>query len=72
MMKYTLLLILVAVTGCAAPPAWLANHYDRNDPCQARAELGRPAGYTRPEWCGSALGRTYIYNAQNQRVGYIK
>jgi len=71
-MKSTLAIIALVLTGCATPPAWLADHYDRNDPCQARAELGRPEGYTRPDWCGSASGRRYIYNTQNQRVGYIK
>ena len=45
---------------------------DRNDPCQMRAELGRPDGYQRPEWCGAARARVTVYNVQNQRIGYLK
>lgn len=46
--------------------------YDRADPCQMRAELGRPEGYQRPSFCGAGSGRTYIYNNSNQRIGYVK
>lgn len=71
-MKTLIALTAVLLTGCATPPAWLANMQDRNDPCQMRAELGRPAGYQRPEWCGAGSRRTYIYNTANQRIGYTK
>jgi len=46
--------------------------YDRNDPCQTRAELGRAPGYQMPNWCGASQGRTVIYNTQNQPIGYIR
>lgn len=72
MIKFILILIAVLLTGCATPPQFLAEMYDRNDPCQTRAELGRPAGYQRPDWCGAASGRRYIYNNQNQRIGYVR
>ena len=71
-MKSTLAIIALTLTGCATPPQFLASMYDHNDPCQARAELNRPPGYQIPNWCGAASGRTYIYNNQNQRIGYVK
>lgn len=61
-------LTLITVSGCAQ----IANFYDRQDPCQTRAELGRAVDYKMPSWCGASLGRTYIYNNQGQRQGYIK
>jgi hypothetical protein len=74
-----ILLIVLALTGCATPPQWLANYYDRNDPCQTGAGdparqqlLGRPLGYQQPSFCGAGSTRTYIYNQSNQRIGYIK
>lgn len=66
------LILSLAITGCAVPPQWLADMHDRNDPCQSRAELGRPENYKIPNWCGAAAGKKYIYNTSNQRVGYIK
>lgn len=71
-MRTLILLTAILLTGCATPPAWVADMYDRNDPCQARAELGRPAGYERPNWCGSAGNRVTIYNTKRQAIGYIK
>ena len=50
----------------------IAMMYDRNDPCQTRAELGRPQGYQPPEWCGASDSRVRIYNMQNQQIGYIR
>ena len=54
--------------------------HDRADPCQAgttperRAQLGRPEGYQRPDWCFS--GRryqtpVYITNMQGKTIGKI-
>lgn len=55
---------------------------DRADPCQAgttperRAQLGRPEGYQRPDWCFSGKGKRYqrplyITNTQGQTIGKI-
>jgi hypothetical protein len=64
--------LTTTLAGCAQPPVWLAQHFDQQDPCQSRAELGRPAGYQIPTWCGASTNRTYIYNTSNQKIGYIK
>jgi len=72
------LVLLVNLTACATPPQWLASMYDRNDPCQTgvgneqrRQELGRPVGYRAPDYCGYGSNRTFIYNNNNIRQGYI-
>jgi starvation-inducible outer membrane lipoprotein len=66
-------LLLVASTltlsACATPPQWLANHYNRQDPCQ---NYHNRADYQMPNWCGASSGRTLIYNNQGQRQGYIR
>jgi len=67
-MRTLILISLVLLTGCSS----IATMYDRADPCQMRAELGRPPGYERPSYCGAGSGRTYIYNNSNQRIGYVK
>lgn len=41
------LVVLVNLTACAS-------YWDRNDPCQVRAELNRPEGYQRPNYCGAS------------------
>ena len=65
MIKYLLVCTLISnCLGCAS-------YWDQKDPCQMRAELNRPAGYQRPEWCGASLGRQYIYSASGSRIGYI-
>lgn len=43
------MLVITNLVGCAS-------YWDRNDPCQVRAELGRPAGYQPPSWCGASAG----------------
>lgn len=79
MLKVTAVITAILLTGCATPPQWLANHYDRNDACQTgqfsqaeRLRLGRPVGYQMPSWCGASSGRVYIYNNANVQQGYIK
>lgn len=70
MMKLILIPItLLLLTGCAKPPAWVAEMYDRNDPCQ-RVELAGTDQY--PRWCGGSGKRITIYNTQNRAIGYIK
>ena len=47
---------------------------DRADPCQTRAELGRPEGYQRPNWCFSGRGYQkpiYITDRSGQTIGKI-
>jgi hypothetical protein len=61
-------LLTINLTGCGV----IAKIYDRADDCQTRPELNRPQGYKAPDWCGASAGRTYIYNNQSQRIGYIK
>jgi starvation-inducible outer membrane lipoprotein len=66
-------LLLVASTltlsACSTPPQWLANHYNRQDPCQ---NYHNRQNYQYPEWCGASAGRTYIYNNRGVRQGYVK
>jgi len=53
-MKLIILAVTVILTGCATPPQWLANHFDRQDSCQSglnRPELNRPEGYQVPAYC---------------------
>jgi hypothetical protein len=50
----------------------IASMYDRNDPCQTRAELGRAPGYQAPSWCGASSGRTVIYSTRGEPIGYIR
>ena len=65
---YLAILAALNLTACAQ----IGNMYDRNDPCQTSQALGRPAGYTAPNWCGSSGGRQTIYNNQGIPQGYIK
>jgi starvation-inducible outer membrane lipoprotein len=67
-----LLVFSLLLSGCATPPQWLANHFDQQDPCQTRAELGRPLGYTAPGWCGGSGKRQVYYDMQNRPVGFIR
>ena len=67
-MKILILLVAVVLTGCAGkPPLFLAEFYDRQDPCQLRNNGG-----VFPEFCGASGKRTYIYNNTGARVGYTK
>ena len=78
-MKYLALCLLL--TGCATPPAFLANYYDSRDPCQSQefskfdGSRLKPAGYSinhMPAWCGASRGQTRIMNTHGQTLGYIK
>jgi hypothetical protein len=46
--------------------------YDQADPCQDRKELGRPAGYKIPNWCGAGKKSQRIYDNQGRQIGSIK
>ena len=48
------ILMVLAITNLTA----CASYWDRLDPCQTRAELGRPAGYQMPSYCGAGSGGT--------------
>ena len=67
-MKTILLALMLCLTGCGT----IARIYDSNDPCQTRAELGRPKGYQIPSWCGASDGRQYFYDNRNRRIGYVE
>jgi hypothetical protein len=81
-MKYLVSTCLLTVlTGCATPPAWLADHYNSRDLCQVQefgTESGRrlkPAGYTYedvPKYCGQRGTTRTIYNPAGQVQGYIR
>lgn len=70
--KIALLIAAPSLTGCAGSLAWYGDAMDRADPCQTRAELGRPDNYQAPEWCGASGRRVYIYNNRGVRQGYIR
>lgn len=59
----TSLLLALAVSGCATPPQFLADMYNRADPCQ------RPP-YA--DFCGASSGRVTIYSPQGNAIGYVK
>ena len=53
----------------------VALHYDKQDACQTRAELGRPEGYQIPSWCGSGRGYSRpisVYDNQGRRIAIVK
>lgn len=54
-MKY--LVLVLALSGCATPPQWMADYYDSRDPCQIK---NRPEGYVIPNWCGSTRPQQVI------------
>lgn len=62
-MRVILILLTCSLTACATPPAWLANYYDRADPCQTQ-EFSRingarlkPANYQPPSYCAGGAPR---------------
>jgi hypothetical protein len=59
---------LLILTACQS----VARFYDGQDPCQTRAELNRPQGYSMPNTCGASTNRTTIYDNKGNRIGYIK
>jgi len=82
--KILALIAVINLGGCAGALQFVANTYDRNDPCQTgafseseRKRLGRPVGYQQPNWCGASDSRVVIYStpqgaAVGNPVGYIK
>lgn len=68
--RWLILIVAVNVTACTS----IGNFYDRTDPCQTRAELGRPDNYQQPSYCGAG-GKTQtkiIYDSRGRLVGYVK
>ena len=55
-MKTLILLIALALTGCATPPRFLAAMYDNNDPCQSKGQVN----YQYPSFCGAGSGTRYV------------
>ena len=71
--KIALLIAALSLTGCAGSLAWYGDAMDRADPCQTRAELGRPDNYQAPYWCGASSNRgRMIYNSRGRFVGSIR
>lgn len=68
-MRLALIASTLTLSACATPPQWLANHYNASDPCQ---NYRQRANWQPPNWCGASAGRTYIYNNNGVRQGYIK
>lgn len=68
-MKLFLVSICLLFTACATPPAWLANHFDRNDPCQ---NFYRDPNYRTPDFCGASGNRISIYDNRGNRIGYAR
>ena len=67
-MRYAIILS-ITLTGCASPPQWMANYYDRQDPCQNHAKVD---AYIPPSFCGASANRAYIYAPNGAKIGYIK
>lgn len=72
MRAVVILFSILLLSACSAPLQLLADSYNQADPCQARSELGRPAGYQRPNWCGAAGSRTTVYDARGRVWGYVR
>ena len=66
-MKILILLVAVVLTGCAAPFEMYAHYLNSQDPCQRQNNGGNY-----PSFCGAGSGKTYIYNNQGAKVGYVK
>ena len=76
-MKTLIIVFAVLLTGCATPPQFLANYFDRNDICQTRefADNGarlKPQGYQQPYGCGGGRTTTAVVrNNAGQQIGVI-
>lgn len=47
---YIILIILfLTLTGCSTPPRFLADYYNKSDPCQMKFKA---ADHMRPSFCG--------------------
>jgi len=67
-MKITILLVALALTGCAAPFQMYAHWQNSQDPCQRQNNGGNY-----PDWCGAGAGKSYIYKGTGGApVGYVK
>jgi hypothetical protein len=79
-MKSLLIFVTVmGLTGCATPPQFLADMYDRNDPCQTgqfneteRQRLGRPVGYQMPDWCGASKGSVRVQSYVKSNGTFVR
>lgn len=58
------------ISGCATPPRWLADHYNSQDPCQARGRVN----YSLPNFCGAAGAHPpqVIRDSQGRVLGTIR
>lgn len=64
-MRILVIIISMALTGCATPPTWLAAHFDSLDRCQIKHWQD-----PQPSYCGASSGRTVIYSTpQGQSLG---
>jgi len=76
-MKLLTLTLTLVLTGCATPPQFLANHFDKGDICQTRefAPDGtrlKPAGYQQPYGCGgSRTVRAVVRDNNGRQLGVI-
>lgn len=62
-MKLLIVILTLALTACATPPQFLANHYNKQDPCQ---HYGKVDNYQLPDYCY----KNYSYNTYViERVG---
>jgi hypothetical protein len=63
--KISIVLTAILLTGCGThgTPLMLAKMYNSTDPCQ-RAQI--------PSWCGAGSGKAYIYDMNNNKIGYAK
>jgi starvation-inducible outer membrane lipoprotein len=51
--KALVAVVVLLLSGCATPPQFLANMYDRADQCQHKADPTKPLGLQTPSWCGA-------------------
>lgn len=71
-MRTAILVLSLALTGCATAPSFLARAYNNADPCQLQNNGGNL-----PSFCGAGSGRTVIYstptgNPVGAPIGYTK
>lgn len=72
LLKYSLILSLVLVTGCSSVVQSYGNYVDAQDPCQMK---GKESGYTKPEFCKYGRGYTpavRLYTPQGQLIGIAR
>jgi hypothetical protein len=70
-------MLCLSLTACgSAPLAFVANHFDRNDPCQTRefSDDGsrlKPSGYQPSNCGGTRTTIAVIRSNQGQQIGVI-